>query len=62
MSFIDPKAAEKPDEAEKDMPDEEPANPEVAGEINVHAEVHNQDNEDYLLGKGATGDVDEEDE
>ena len=62
MCFTDPKDAEKLEDDAKDKPDEQPANPEVADEVTVRAEVHKADDEDYPLDKGAAGGADEEED
>ena len=49
MCSTDPKAAEKPEDDAKNKPDEQPANPEVADEVTLQAEVHKADGEDYQL-------------
>ena len=62
MCFTDPKDAEKPEDDARDKPDKEPANPEVADEVTVRAEVHKADEEDYPLDEGAAGGADEEED
>ena len=62
LHFTDPKDAEKPEDDAKDKPDKQPANPEVADEVTVRAEVHKADDEDYPLDEGAAGGVDEEED
>ena len=62
MCFTDPKDAEKPEDDARDKPDEQPANPEVADEVTVRAEIHKADNEDYPLDEGAAGGADEEED